>query len=363
MDNIILILILIPIAILGLLVFSLTRKMDFLIRKISSPDRRVDPPVDRRTKPRNTLDAFLLTQRHWSAKTFGLGLGRWKGIVAHVEKELREIEQDPLDLEEWIDVIILGFDGAWRTGATNHAIIAALFAKQAKNRTREWIVSKDEAVPARHVDPSRPKISDVLLKAYEDDQRLLRGTIRPESPPATPSSAAPDDEWADPGYGVPLSKFREAMGSAPDVTATEYKCSTPLLPPYPISIDISVYPNRVTGKWVVQVGEDTYRIAQFESEEAARQYARQTGEMLKMQMRDLEERLANSRKDTKLHLEPPDTTPSGSKVTNLRRLSPEDMQRVMTDPEAYAEWRGVCGLENDPPKLDSPKSDKPKEVT
>lgn len=292
MDNIALILVLIPIAILGLLVFGLTRKMDFLIRKISTPDRRAEP--------RNTLDSFLLTQRHWSAKTFGLGTGRWRGIVAHVEKELREIEHDPLDLEEWIDVIILGFDGAWRTGATDHAIISALFAKQAKNRTREWIVSEDEGVPAEHVGPrSAP---------FQDSPRRISDVI-----------------------------FRNE--------------ATP--PPTPTSIDIFVYAHKVTGKWVVQVGSDTSRLAQFESEEAAKQYARQTGEVLKMQMASLVEDL---KADNVAEAVLPRNL-GGKSGTNLRRLSPEDMQRVLTDPEAYAEWRGVCGLENDPSRPDGKVKD------
>jgi hypothetical protein len=46
--------------------------------------------------------------------------------IKHIKKELDdEIAHDPLDLGEWIDVIILGLDGAWRTGhgrSTRHAI-------------------------------------------------------------------------------------------------------------------------------------------------------------------------------------------------------------------------------------------------
>lgn len=49
----------------------------------------------------------------WSEKTFGPGM-RTEGITAHIRKELLEIEEDPNSLEEWIDVMILAFDGAWR---------------------------------------------------------------------------------------------------------------------------------------------------------------------------------------------------------------------------------------------------------
>lgn len=79
----------------------------------------------------------LQRQREWSARTFGPG-PRAAGVVDHIRKELREIEADPADLREWIDVAILALDGAWRTGASPEEIIAALVAKQARNEARAW---------------------------------------------------------------------------------------------------------------------------------------------------------------------------------------------------------------------------------
>lgn len=81
--------------------------------------------------------AHLRRQREWSERTFGPG-SRAKGVVDHIRKELNEIEADPGDLKEWIDVVILGLDGAWRCGASPEEIIAALVAKQAKNEGRVW---------------------------------------------------------------------------------------------------------------------------------------------------------------------------------------------------------------------------------
>lgn len=81
--------------------------------------------------------AHLTRQRDWSAKTFGPG-PRTAGIIDHIRKELREIEADPADLAEWIDVAILALDGAWRAGHEPNDIIAALQAKQAKNEARTW---------------------------------------------------------------------------------------------------------------------------------------------------------------------------------------------------------------------------------
>jgi hypothetical protein len=79
----------------------------------------------------------LARQAAWSARTFGPG-ARTKGVCDHIRKELLEIESDPLDLREWIDVVILALDGAWRCGGTPEQIIAGIVAKQSKNEGRIW---------------------------------------------------------------------------------------------------------------------------------------------------------------------------------------------------------------------------------
>lgn len=91
----------------------------------------------------------LLDQRQWSEKTFGPG-DRSKGIVDHIRKELLEIEENPNDLEEWIDVVILALDAAWRIGASPAQIIGKLKEKTAKNQARKWpdwrTFTNDEAI-------------------------------------------------------------------------------------------------------------------------------------------------------------------------------------------------------------------------
>jgi hypothetical protein len=81
--------------------------------------------------------AHLARQRAFSEKTFGPGV-RTKGVVDHIRKELAEIEADPFDISEWIDVVILALDGAWRAGYSPTQIIEAIVAKQAKNEGRIW---------------------------------------------------------------------------------------------------------------------------------------------------------------------------------------------------------------------------------
>jgi hypothetical protein len=81
--------------------------------------------------------AHLERQAKFSRHTFGPGR-RTQGVADHIRKELLEIEVAPDDLEEWIDVVILALDGAWRTGASPDQIISTLTAKQAKNEARTW---------------------------------------------------------------------------------------------------------------------------------------------------------------------------------------------------------------------------------
>jgi len=83
------------------------------------------------------LVGHLRRQRDFSLRTFGPG-HRTKMVLDHIRKELDEIEADPLDLEEWVDVILLALDGAWRVGMDPEVIAAAIDRKQAKNEKRTW---------------------------------------------------------------------------------------------------------------------------------------------------------------------------------------------------------------------------------
>lgn len=83
------------------------------------------------------LIAHLYRQRNWSNRTFGPG-ERTEGIVDHIRKELAEIDAARNDLMEWIDVVILALDGAWRSGYEPEEIVAALQDKQAQNENRRW---------------------------------------------------------------------------------------------------------------------------------------------------------------------------------------------------------------------------------
>lgn len=83
------------------------------------------------------LIAHLYRQRAFSRATFGPGL-RTEGVCDHIRKELIEVENEPLHIEEWVDMILLALDGAWRSGATPEQIAAAIEKKQSKNELRDW---------------------------------------------------------------------------------------------------------------------------------------------------------------------------------------------------------------------------------
>jgi hypothetical protein len=99
----------------------------------------------------------LKRQRDFSLRTFGPGDARDRaaGIFDHMVKEMGEILHAPNDLEEWIDLVLLAFDGAWRTGHSPEEIVAALEAKQAKNEARQWPDWRT-AEPGKAIEHLRP---------------------------------------------------------------------------------------------------------------------------------------------------------------------------------------------------------------
>ena len=86
----------------------------------------------------------------WSERTFGPG-DKYAGVVEHIRRELAEIERNPADLEEWVDVVMLAMDGAFRSAKADGAAFWAAFrAKAAKNEARQW-APPDAAGVVEHV--------------------------------------------------------------------------------------------------------------------------------------------------------------------------------------------------------------------
>jgi hypothetical protein len=60
-------------------------------------------------------------------------------MIDHIKKELEEVELcEENDGIEWIDVIILAFDGALRSGMGAQEIIDNIARKQGINEKRTW---------------------------------------------------------------------------------------------------------------------------------------------------------------------------------------------------------------------------------
>jgi len=88
--------------------------------------------------PSLDLVSFFDEKSKWSIDTFGPG-DRYAGVVEHIRRELKEIEENPSDLIEWVDVIFLAMDGAMRSaGADGAALAEAMRVKLAENKCREW---------------------------------------------------------------------------------------------------------------------------------------------------------------------------------------------------------------------------------
>lgn len=83
------------------------------------------------------LIEHLKKQAEFSLNTFGPG-PRVKGVTDHIEKELKEVRENPTDLFEWIDLVMLSLDGAWRAGFSPEEIAQALSTKLEKNMLRKW---------------------------------------------------------------------------------------------------------------------------------------------------------------------------------------------------------------------------------
>lgn len=83
------------------------------------------------------LVEHLERQQDFSLRTFGPGM-RTAGLIDHIQKELTEIKANPIDVTEWVDVVLLGLDGAWRAGYVPEEICQAIHAKLQRNIERAW---------------------------------------------------------------------------------------------------------------------------------------------------------------------------------------------------------------------------------
>jgi dATP/dGTP diphosphohydrolase len=152
----------------------------------------------------------LKRQMKWSENVAGPG-ERTKGLIEHIRKELQEIELNPQDLEEWIDVVMLALDGAWRLGYTPNEIVTALAMKQAKNEARKW-------PDWRTHDPN---------KAFEHECSI---TDRPSPPPPTDAqntraACGPSPALADKPAGDAAEYSNKAVAALVASPGAQHPCT------------------------------------------------------------------------------------------------------------------------------------------
>lgn len=83
------------------------------------------------------LVKHLARHREFSLNAFGPGAPA-AGVLEHISTALCEIASRPDDIDDWLDVVILAFEGAMRAGHEPADIVWYLEAKQARNESRKW---------------------------------------------------------------------------------------------------------------------------------------------------------------------------------------------------------------------------------
>lgn len=97
-----------------------------------------------------SIEAYLIRQWEWSRRTFGDDY-RMEQITAHIRKELAEVEANPGDRVEWIDIALLALDGYNRCAAgTAETLMPDMQAKQDRNFARVWVIPADPRAAVEH---------------------------------------------------------------------------------------------------------------------------------------------------------------------------------------------------------------------
>ena len=95
------------------------------------------------------LKQHLVRQMAFSHATFGPG-DRMAGVIDHIRKELKEVEDSNGESSEWVDVVILALDGLTRRlafcpkgnrrdpGEVAEIACRMIEGKQSRNEARVW---------------------------------------------------------------------------------------------------------------------------------------------------------------------------------------------------------------------------------
>lgn len=146
---------------------------------------------------------FCADQAAWSQKTFGSDSTRGPiGPLKHMLKEVQEALDNPTDIEEYADLLLLLMDSSRRAGFSPMSLLYAARAKMRKNKEREWpkptsdepvehvrFITKDEA--QKMLTPTDPK--ETLAGTIGDGKGELISHIDVDfNSPYTDPNKAPD---------------------------------------------------------------------------------------------------------------------------------------------------------------------------
>jgi len=75
----------------------------------------------------------------WSQETFGSDEIKGPlGSILHLQKEINELLENPKDIKEYADVLLLTLDASRRAGFDIVTLLEATSEKLQENKTRKW---------------------------------------------------------------------------------------------------------------------------------------------------------------------------------------------------------------------------------
>ena len=121
------------------------------------------------------IEQHLMRQMAFSRATFGPGT-RTKGVIDHIRKELKEVEEAEGAAAEWVDIVILGLDGLTRQLAfCNEGDKRIRTSAEIAEEAWAMIVAKQDRNENRVYPDWRTMSAD---KAIEHDRSAGEGHIR-----------------------------------------------------------------------------------------------------------------------------------------------------------------------------------------
>jgi hypothetical protein len=116
-------------------------------RKISEALQAFDQFIGNEVSP----ESLRLRVFWWQMETFK-GYNTLPGKFAHMEREIKEVLNNPNDLSEWADVFILFVGAMGIQGLNFNQLLAAAASKMDVNEKRQWGPPDSHGV-CRHVEP------------------------------------------------------------------------------------------------------------------------------------------------------------------------------------------------------------------